>query len=158
MLLPDQLRLLLVDDNEYARILAETELKNLGVGQVFQAEDAIEALSILQNEKIDIVLLDWHMPEINGGGLIRLLNLNKINVATIVMTAYATKENMKRFQALGLSNIVIKPFSQSQLGAALGEAMPHVQENAEAQKTPSASANIPANDIITSGTEDEVFL
>jgi len=73
LIIPAQLSALVVDDNDYARALTSQNLEQLGIGTIYQAQDGATGLEICKANKVDFVLLDWYMPEINGAGFTRLL-------------------------------------------------------------------------------------
>ena len=60
--------LLLADDEPLIRrgISSMTALSDIGIGRVFEAEDALSALSVTDTENIDIVFLDINMPDMDG--------------------------------------------------------------------------------------------
>lgn len=127
MLIPSELNALVVDDNDYGRVLSEQSLKQLGISNVFGAKDAVSALETLKANKIDFVLLDWYMPEVNGAGFARIVRKGLApcspDLPIIVTTAYATKENTSRIRELKLKEILVKPFNLKQLSAALSIAI-----------------------------------
>lgn len=123
MLTPKDLSVLIVDDNEYACILTETELKGLGVDQIFRTTDVVSGLDILAKEKIDLVFLDWYMPDINGAGMIALMRWHKHGIPVIITTAYATTDNVRRFHELALDHIMVKPFGRRELVDMIGKVL-----------------------------------
>lgn len=120
---PAELTVLIIDDNDYARAIAETSLTKLGVGQVIETGDAVTALDIIATQKVDLVLLDWYMPEVNGAGFARLAQSRGPCPPIIVTTAYATKQNFGRMRELGLSHVLVKPFEREQLQHIMGDAL-----------------------------------
>ncbi len=120
---PADLTVLIVDDNDYARAIAETSLKKLGVGRILEAADAAGGLDVLNRGKVDLVLLDWYMPEINGAGFVRLAQSHDVNVPIIITTAYATKQNFARMRELGLEHVLVKPFEPVQLHRMMAAAL-----------------------------------
>lgn len=120
---PADLTVLIVDDNDYARAIAETSLKKWGIGNVMDAADGADGLAMLSEHAIDLVLLDWYMPEINGAGFVRMARANGHNVAILVTTAYATKDNITRMRELGLHDMLVKPFEPAQLHKAIMEVL-----------------------------------
>ncbi|MCB9993235.1 MAG: response regulator [Hyphomicrobiaceae bacterium] len=107
---PEDLTVLIVDDNDYGRILLSTSLERVGVGRVEGVKDAVKALDFLRSNKTDIVLMDWYMPEISGAGLVRLMRQFGYDVPVVVCTAYATRDNVRRIKDLGLQHALVKPF------------------------------------------------
>lgn len=63
------------------------------------------------------------MPEISGAGLMQVLRDPRFGTASsmpvILMTAYASRENIARARELGVNDILVKPFTPEQLGVAL---------------------------------------
>lgn len=127
MIIPAQLSALVVEDNDYARALTSQNLEQLGIGTIYQAADGATGLQIYKENKVDFVVLDWYMPEINGAGFTRLLRSEcdgkDRQPAIIIVTAYATRENIKRIRELGLNEILIKPFDNKQLSQAVIDAL-----------------------------------
>ncbi len=127
MIIPADLSALIVDDNEYARALANDALKKLGLISIFSAKDATTGLQLAQNNQLDFVLLDWYMPDINGAGFVRLVRGGQAgcspDLPIIVATAYATRENIKRIHNLGIKEILVKPFDNRQLGLAISSVL-----------------------------------
>ncbi len=127
MIIPAQLSALVVDDNDYARALTSQNLEQLGIGTIYQAADGATGLQIYKANKVDFVMLDWYMPEINGAGFTRLLRSEcdgkDQQPAIIIVTAYATRENITRIRELNLNEILIKPFDNKQLSQAVIDAL-----------------------------------
>lgn len=115
--------MLIIDDNDYARAIAETSLSKLGIQQVLDTGDAVSGLDIIANREVDLVLLDWYMPEVSGAGFVRLAKAQGACPPIIVTTAYATKQNFGRIRELGLEHVLVKPFEPTQLHHMIGEAL-----------------------------------
>lgn len=62
------MRLLIVDDEELTRegLIASLDWNALGIDQIFQADDGVNALDIARAQKPDIILCDVRMPRMNG--------------------------------------------------------------------------------------------
>ncbi len=127
MIIPAKLCALVVEDNTYSRTLSAKSLKQLGIGSTLEAANGAQGLKLLHENPVDFVLLDWYMPDINGAGFIQLVRGGQVNCALnipiIITTAYATRENITRIRELGLSEILIKPFDNKQLGNAVATAL-----------------------------------
>lgn len=124
MIDPSALRILIVDDNEFARSNARTMLGRLGIRQVEEASGGAEALGLLQSQKFDILLTDWYMPDVSGAGLLSILRDDRVksvnqHIPTIVMTAYANSENSEKAQKLGAREFLIKPLDRRTLSASI---------------------------------------
>lgn len=127
MIIPAELKALVIDDNEYALALAKDALRQLGIKSIVCAKDATTGLQLAQNNDFSFVLLDWYMPDINGAGFVRLVRGGQAGCSAdlpiIIATAYATRENTRRIRDLGLKEILIKPFDVRQLGLAVSLAV-----------------------------------
>ena len=131
VIIPGRLRALVVDDNAYARAISAMSLKKLGVGEVIEADGGAEAILALLSAPFDFVLMDWYMPEVSGAGLMTVLRDVRFGAAqatpVILMTAYASRENIARARELGVNEVLVKPFTTEQLGTALGRILGQAQ-------------------------------
>lgn len=131
MIIPGRLRALVVDDNAYARAISSASLKKLGVGEIVEADGGAEAILALLGAPFDLVLMDWYMPDVSGAGLMTVLRDVRFGAAqttpVILMTAYASRDNIARARELGVNEVLVKPFSTDQLGTALGRVLGQAQ-------------------------------
>jgi DNA-binding NtrC family response regulator len=107
---------LIVDDDEEIRLIAEYTLRELGYNTVLAA-DAAEALKIIDQHRPDIVLTDALMPKIDGRQLCHLIKIVDPTIKVIVMSAVYTSvryrsEAIKMFQA---DEYLAKPIDFRQL-------------------------------------------
>ncbi|MFA6429174.1 MAG: response regulator [Patescibacteria group bacterium] len=94
------------DEKPLAKAL---ELKLLREGyDVTVAHDGEQALSLLEHEKFDLVLLDLVMPKIDGFGVLTALQDRKSKTPVIVLTNLAQAEDVKRIHELGAKEYFIK--------------------------------------------------
>jgi len=103
----DKLRILLVDDEEDFRHLIGAKIKDWG-HICMEASRGKEAIKVLKNNDVDIVVLDYIMPEMNGLTVLR--NIKKINkdIAVIMFTAYPDKRSISGTDKLGICAYVPK--------------------------------------------------
>lgn len=117
--------LLIVDDNQYARSLAIANLKQIGFHNIDEAESGAEALLRLHSGSYDALLIDWYMPEISGAGMLSVIRDRRFGPAhkipTIVMSAYTNRENIERALSLGADQVVAKPIKAAAMAKALNE-------------------------------------
>jgi PAS domain S-box-containing protein len=106
------LRILLVEDdivNQFVitRMIEETNHK------VIVANNGVEALDILNNETIDVVLMDIQMPEMDGIEATRLIRKKEKasgrHIPIIAITAYALHGDREKFISLGMDDYIAKP-------------------------------------------------
>jgi len=108
--------ILIVDDDMINRKLVNVLVKKMGYNTI-EAENGMEALNIIKEGSIDMVLLDIFMPVMNGIDLLKILkkddNLKNIPVAVL------TTDDTKKVEALeiGATQVLIKPINEPDLKA-----------------------------------------
>jgi DNA-binding response OmpR family regulator len=113
--------ILIIDDSNTALILLEWSLKNEGYKTQI-APGVEEARKIIAENKPDLILLDLFMPEISGYDFLKMIpELNLKNIPVIVVSAYDDKESVKLTLELGAAEFISKPFSVSQIIAAVNK-------------------------------------
>ncbi|MEM5516779.1 ATP-binding protein [Henriciella sp. AS95] len=108
---------LVVDDNRINRRVARLFIEPLGL-HVIEAGSGREALDVLSKTPVDIVLLDIHMPEMDGPEtLSRIRDSDEAwsEVPTIALTADAMAGDRERYISMGMSDYVSKPIDERQL-------------------------------------------
>ena len=102
-------RLLLVDDEE--RFLATTRilLEKRGVENIHTATNGSDALRILRNERIDVVVLDVKMPGMDGVEVLRRIKQEHPLAEVIMLTGHASVESAVEGLKLGAFDYVMKP-------------------------------------------------
>lgn len=105
-------RLLLVEDNEVNRELAEDLLRQAGI-DIITAGNGHEAIERLQSEQVDGVLMDCQMPEMDGYEATRALRADPrhAELPIIAMTADAMAGDRERAIAAGMNDHVTKPIN-----------------------------------------------
>lgn len=82
---------------------------------VLTAQNAIEALDVLRNESVDLVLADIRMPDMDGLELLRATKKIDPSITVIMMTAYGSVEQAVQAIKDGAYDFVLKPFDEDQL-------------------------------------------
>jgi signal transduction histidine kinase/DNA-binding response OmpR family regulator len=110
-------RLLVVDDNKVNRDLARHLLGPAGAA-VWEAQNGQQALAMLDERRFDLVLLDAHMPVMDGPETIRRIRASDAtwsNIAVIALTADAMSGDRERYLAMGMNGYVAKPIDLREL-------------------------------------------
>ncbi len=113
---------LLVDDTPINLMLAEMMLEDTPL-TVVKAATGTEALSILQQESVDLVVTDLHMPEMGGLQLaeqVRALSLPQ-SLPIVVTSADSKNEVWERCRQVGINDYLEKPYDGDQLLAMVGK-------------------------------------
>ena len=107
------MKVLIVDDFATMRRILRNILKQLGFTNISEADDGKTALKELQKEKFDLVLCDWNMPEMSGLELLTAIRSDDQlkDLAFVMVTAEAQKENIVTAVKAGVNNYVVKPFT-----------------------------------------------
>jgi CheY-like chemotaxis protein/HPt (histidine-containing phosphotransfer) domain-containing protein len=112
-------RVLVVEDNPINQEVAKAMLGRLGC-QVVLAADGQEGLSLLANETFDVVLMDCHMPRLDGFSATaeirrREKSQGRKHVPIIALTANVMKGCREKCLAAGMDDYLAKPFRKEQL-------------------------------------------
>ncbi|MCT7606652.1 response regulator [Aliarcobacter butzleri] len=108
---------LIIDDSEIDRDYLKKVLSLWKIDSL-SASNGLEAYEIITREKIDYIIVDWHMPELNGLELLKKLQDNNINIPNILMiTAHNKQELLNEAQNsnIYIEKIIEKPFTPSTL-------------------------------------------
>jgi len=113
---PKKLRILSADDNPQVRALVK-EVLSLEGYLVDSVEDGQEAIDRLRKQSYDLVILDVHMPKLEGPQVLELIRLmpNCKDVGVIMLTSEAVTTTFTHAYELGVVNYIMKPFSAAKL-------------------------------------------
>ena len=111
---------LVVDDTKNIRTLLGIYLK-LNNFEVLMATNGHEALSLIDNEPIDLIFLDIKMPEISGTEVLKRIRTKGITAPVVIMTAFATVKNAVDCTKLGAITYLQKPFTTDKIKTILAE-------------------------------------
>ena len=113
------IRILAVDDSPTMRRIIINTLKRAGFADVIEATDGRDALAKLKVEKVDFIITDWNMPEMDG--LTFVSNLRSIEeykaVPILMVTTRSVKEDILEAMKAGVNNYIVKPFTPDTLRA-----------------------------------------
>jgi signal transduction histidine kinase/DNA-binding response OmpR family regulator/HPt (histidine-containing phosphotransfer) domain-containing protein len=122
-----RLRVLLAEDNAVNQTLAVILLEKEG-HQVVVAGNGQEALTALEGQPFDLVLMDVQMPELDGlaatSALRRKEQTTGAHVPVIAMTAHAMKGDRERCLEAGMDGYVTKPIQPEELWLVIGQVVP----------------------------------
>ena len=105
-------KILLVDDNKINLKIGEQFLKKWGA-TIVMAENGAEAINVFENNELDLILMDIHMPVCNGYEAtkkIRASNKLNNNLPIVAITADITKHSQTLAKAVGMNAIISKPY------------------------------------------------
>jgi CheY-like chemotaxis protein/HPt (histidine-containing phosphotransfer) domain-containing protein len=116
----NKIKLLLVEDNEFNRMVAEDTLKELIPNIVIDiAVNGQEAVNRVQNEGYDVVLMDIQMPLMDGVEATKIIRSTlkppTCDIKIIAMTANVLQEDVQKYLDAGMNAYVSKPFHTDEL-------------------------------------------
>jgi CheY-like chemotaxis protein len=112
------------DDAKMKKILvAEDEDSNYELVKIvlqkryrlLRAHNGIEAVTINEDEKPDMILMDIRMPEMNGLDATRIIKEVSSDTPVVALSAYAFEENVREAKAAGCDDFLAKPFKVENL-------------------------------------------
>ncbi len=109
---------LVVDDEAHMRRVLEIMLQQMG-HKVLLASEGAQALDLLERERIDLVLTDLRMPDLDGIGLLRGMAARSFTAPAIVMTAQGSIASAVEAMKLGASDYLLRPFDVDVLELAM---------------------------------------
>ena len=112
--------ILIVDDTKNIRLLLSKTLENEGY-TVFQAKNAIEALTLVKTSNFDLAFIDIKMPNISGTMLLEQIRDEGFEFPVIIMTAFGTIKNAITTTNLGAKAYLQKPFTGTTIKKTLDE-------------------------------------
>ncbi|MBW1835629.1 MAG: sigma-54-dependent Fis family transcriptional regulator [Deltaproteobacteria bacterium] len=125
--------ILIVDDEKNYPPILSAVLKEEGF-ETFTANSGPEALQILENSDVDLVLTDMKMPVMDGIELLEKVKMKDPKLPIIMMTAYGTVEKAVEAMQKGAYNYILKPFDNERLVIYVNKALEMyrmVKENRE---------------------------
>ncbi len=114
----DTLNVLVFEDNPLNQWLIKKRLKSWGC-TFFVTEHAVEGLQILEDEEIDVIFMDLHMPVVDGYEITRRIRANSqqriSQVPIIALTADFTVQDKQKASKDGINDFIIKPYTPEEL-------------------------------------------
>lgn len=115
-----RIRILIVDDHPVVRSGLRTMLNTqLPFEVIGEAADGITAITMIENDLPDVVLLDLRMPKMSGIEVLRSLAARQIRVKAIVLTNYEMNEDIYRAVEAGARGYLLKDASMRELARAI---------------------------------------
>ena len=120
------MKFLVVDDSSTMRRIIKNTLKRIGHSDIEEAEDGVVAWEKVLQQKFDMIITDWNMPERNGLELVKLIRAKEEynSIPIIMVTTEGGKKEVIIALKAGVNNYIVKPFTpqvlKEKLEAVLG--------------------------------------
>ena len=122
--------ILTVDDEENIRNLITYTFEEHNL-EVMTAENGKAAITILENNPIDVIITDLLMPTMTGLALIREMKKRKSAIPIIIITAYGNTEMVKEIIAEGVFRLIEKPLDFDILVPIVQDAIENKKKNSK---------------------------
>jgi two-component system chemotaxis response regulator CheY len=113
------IRALIVDDSSVMRKIVDRSLRQAGIeiAQLFEAGNGAEALGVVQENKVDLILCDINMPVMDGLEFIKQLAAvdNAKGVPVVMITTEGSEAHVVQALACGARGYIRKPFTADQV-------------------------------------------
>lgn len=92
-------------------------LQQLGYQNLCMAADGVEALNLLRSQPVDLVITDYHMPEMDGIGLFQSMQQDPVlaKIPVLLISGVPTEKFATQALAMGIQSTLTKPFRAEQL-------------------------------------------
>lgn len=109
---------LVVDDNAHMCRMIRTMLNGFGMRTVVEAHDGADGLERLATFPVDILIIDWEMPVLDGAEMIRMIRTPDHPMAycpIIMLTGHSTENRTRQALEMGVNDVLSKPCSSNAL-------------------------------------------
>lgn len=110
-------KILITEDSPTMRSLIVSTIQALGPYEIIEAANGFEALRVLPREKIDLVITDINMPDINGLELVSFIKGNEQykSIPLFIISTEGSERDREKGLSLGADAYLVKPFSPEKL-------------------------------------------
>jgi two-component system chemotaxis response regulator CheY len=113
------IRALIIDDSSVMRKIVERSLRQAGIDltQVFEAGNGAEAIGVLQENPVDLILCDINMPVMDGLQFVKQLSgvPNAKDVPVVMITTEGSESHVVQALSCGARGYIRKPFTAEQV-------------------------------------------
>ena len=119
--IPDEIRklkILIVDDEEYNRLLFKTILNRWNI-KYSEAENGMEAIEMVKNNHYDLLFMDARMPGLDGLNATKIireeLKIKSEDLPVICISAASLNDDWEKYEKAGMNAFLEKPFTEEML-------------------------------------------
>lgn len=115
-------KILIVEDNKINQMVSKKMLENKGI-QCEIIDNGEEAIEIARNNEFDMILMDVHLPGINGTIAAKKIRKFDSKTPIIALTAISLNENRENLMSYGMTDVITKPFVPEDFYAVIAKYM-----------------------------------
>ncbi len=111
------MKILAVDDSPTMRRIIINTLKRAGYTDIIEATDGKDALAKMKVDKVDFVITDWNMPEMDGLTFVTNVRNNPEHkdLPILMVTTRSVKDDIIEAMKAGVNSYIVKPFTPDTL-------------------------------------------
>lgn len=110
---------LIVDDSSVMRKIVERSLRQAGlaIANVYEASNGVEALDVLRRTRVDLILTDINMPNMDGLEFLRQMRAQHLapDVPVVMITTEGSEDHVREAIVAGAQGYIRKPFTAEQV-------------------------------------------
>jgi two-component system chemotaxis response regulator CheY len=127
------IKILIVDDSITIRRIITNALKTVGFTDTIEASNGKEALEKLPNGKVDFIITDWNMPEMNGLDFIKIVRSDPLysSLPILMITTRGTEHDVVEALQAKVNSYIMKPFTPQELKEKIEGILKTVQVSTE---------------------------
>lgn len=133
-----EIKIVIVDDEPSMRKVVRTMLMGIGVREIYEAADGAEGLELIRTVAPDVVIVDWQMPGLDGGGFVRIVRSPQTfpypNVPIIMLTGHGERSRVIEAIKIGVNEFLLKPVSSKALHDRLVAVLANPRRMAQSDK------------------------
>jgi CheY-like chemotaxis protein len=112
--------ILIVDDSVITRAVIKRTINMIGLeaGEIFEADNGLSALKVLDEHHVDLVLADLNMPEMDGAQMAHQMQEDEVtkSIPVAVVTSEPKTTRIKKLLSEGIRDYLHKPFTPEEFG------------------------------------------
>lgn len=116
-------RALVADDDDLMRTFVVLNMAAVGITDVVEASNGLQAWTLLKQQDFDLIVVDWYMPGKSGLEILRQLRGQGSEVPIIMVTAEAMRDQVLTAIQAGATDYLIKPFEATSLRTKVAKVM-----------------------------------
>ena len=105
------MKVLIVDDSTTMRRILTLSLEKMGISDVVEAANGVEAVTSATDDQVSLILMDWNMPEMDGLEAVKTIRSSGNKTPIIMVTTEAEKRRVIEAIQAGINDYVVKPFT-----------------------------------------------
>jgi two-component system chemotaxis response regulator CheY len=126
------MNILIVDDSALTRkaVRRIIGMLNMEIGEIFEADNGLSALKLMDESRVDLVLADLNMPEMGGIEMIRRMKSAETtrSIPVVIISTESSMARIKELLAQGVRDYLHKPFAPEEFRNIISHTMESIHD------------------------------